>query len=193
MKSLILPGTALVLLAIGLVIHWQHFTPLLPERVASHIDTSGKANQWTDKATFLNGARTFFMIAPLAFLGLAAFSCLAVRYLPAALVNVPYKDYWLATAEHRQRAVVLVARFFLWFAFGLFGLMYFGVVHSMVMATLNPDRNANYADLPVVLLGVIFIFTQVGLLIYQLYHPPQGKRSRKAKASGRNSKQVGSR
>jgi len=170
MKSLFFPMTALALLAVTIIVHWQHYVPLLPERMASHIDASGKANQWTDKATFLNGSRMFFLIVPVALLGLTALSALSVLYLPESMVNVPRKEYWLATPGRRQLAALLTIRFFLWFGFGLVALLYFGVIHAMVLATLDPETNFNYMGLPLFAFGLIFIFTQVGLLIYRLLH-----------------------
>lgn len=172
MKSLVLPAIALLLLAIFIYYHWQHYVPLLPERVVAHIDSSGRVNQWIDKTSFVNGTRLFFAIVPVALSGLAALSYLGVRYLPRALVNVPNKDYWLSSPEHRRQAGLLVVRFFLWFIFGFVGLIYVGVVTSMFAATMHRDANSSYLDISVVLLGMFFIFIQVGLLIFRLFYPP---------------------
>lgn len=172
MKSLLLPAVALLLLAIVIYYHWQHYVPLLPERVAAHIDSSGEVNQWSDKTSFVNGTRLFFAIAPLALLGLGMLSYLGVRSLPRALVNVPNKDYWLSSRERRRQAGLLVVRFFLWFIFGFVGLIYFGVVNSMIAATIYRDANSGYLDISVVLLAMFFIFVQVGLLIFRLSYPP---------------------
>ena len=172
MKSLLFPVAALLLLTAGLVVHWREYTPQLPERMASHIDASGKANQWTDKSTFLHGTALFFTIGPLVVLAIAGLCCLAIYKLPASLVNVPRKDYWLATPERRGEVAMMTLQFMLWFLFGMITLLYFGVVHAMIMATLHPERNYNVENLTVFGLGLLFIFAQVGTLIYRLYHPP---------------------
>jgi uncharacterized membrane protein len=172
MKSLLFPLAACLLLGAGLIVHWREYTPQLPDRVASHINASGKADQWTDKATFLRGAELFFTISPMAILAIAGLSCLAINTLPASLVNVPRKDYWLSTPERRGEAAMLTVQFMLWFLFGLIALMYFGVVHAMIMATLHPERDYNTEILTVFGLGLLFIFAQVGVLIYRLFHPP---------------------
>ena len=172
MKSLLLPIAALLLLTTGLVIHWREYTPQLPARMASHIDASGKANQWTDTATFLHSALLFFTIGPAVMLAITGLSCLAIYKLPAALVNVPRKEYWLSSPERRGEAAMLLTQFMLWFLFGMIALMYFGVVHAMVMATLHPERDYNKENLTVFGLGLFFIFAQVGVLIYRLFNPP---------------------
>ena len=188
MKTLLFPVVALLLLVMGMIMHWRHYIPLLPERVANHIDASGQANQWTDKKTFVDSARMFFAIGPLAFLGLGALGSVSFCYLPESMVNVPRKDYWLATPKRRQEAALLLFRFFLWFAFGMLSVLYFGAINSMVMTTLNPERNSNRLDLPLVALGVVFLLAQVGMLIYRLSHPPHGHTPKKeANGFGRES------
>jgi uncharacterized membrane protein len=182
MKILLPPIVALLILAAGIVLHWEHYLPLLPECVASHIDASGKANQWTSKATFVTGARMFFALIPIMVLSLGAISLLAIRTLPPGLVNVPHKEYWLATPECREMLALLTLRFFLWFLFGLMALIYFGAINSLVMTTLHPEMNINQLNLPIFGFGLLFVFAKVGLLFYRLYRPPAGRRSRAAGA-----------
>ncbi len=174
MKSLPFPVAALLLLTAGLVVHWREYTPQLPERIASHIDASGQANQWTDKATFLHGTVLFFTILARSWFWRSLRSCAARQSTNRRplLVNVPRKDYWLATPERRGEVAMMTLQFMLWFLFGMITLLYFGVVHAMIMATLHPERNYNVENLTVFGLGLLFIFAQVGTLIYRLYHPP---------------------
>jgi hypothetical protein len=70
----------------------------LPARVASHFGTDGRADGWSERAAFLTlfGALIAGMSALLA--GLAWM----LPRLPVALVNLPHRDYWLAS---ERRAV----------------------------------------------------------------------------------------
>jgi uncharacterized membrane protein len=172
MKSLFFPILALLVLSVGLVVHWRHYIPQLPERVVTHIGPSGKADQWTDKATFVRTSLLFFSFGPLVVPGIAAVSCLAIYKLPPAFVNVPHKEYWLSSREHRGEAAMIMIQFLLWFLFGVITLSYFGAIQALIMATLHPELNTNVENLSVMGLGLAFIFLQVGILLYRLYHPP---------------------
>ncbi len=173
MKCLIVPLCALFVLAAGIALHWQRYMPLLPDRVATHIDASGQVNQWADKASFLNGTRMFLLITPLAVLALGTFCVMIICTFPPYLINTPRKDYWLSSAEHRWQAALITFRFFLWFLFGLLTIVYFGAIQALVVTTITPQVNTTSSSLLVVGLGMLFIFAQVGYLIYCLYHPPE--------------------
>jgi uncharacterized membrane protein len=172
MKSLLIPISALLLLTAGIAIHWHTYAPLLPDRVVSHIDAGGKANQWMDRATFFRGTLLFLTISPAAILVLAGLGCLALYQLPPAFVNVPHKEYWLSSPERRGEVALLTLQFMLWFLFGMMVLMYFGAIHGVMMATLYPERNFNTENLTIFSLGLFFIIAQIATLLYRLYHPP---------------------
>lgn len=173
MKCLIVPACALLVLAAGIALHWQRYMPLLPDRVAIHIDASGTVNQWTDKASFLNGTRMFLVIMPLVVLALGTFCGVVICTFPPYLINTPRKDYWLSSAEHRWQAALITFRFFLWFLFGMLTMIYFGAIQALVIATISPEVKSDSSSLLVFGLGLLFVFAQVGYLIYCLVYPPE--------------------
>jgi hypothetical protein len=73
-----------------------YFYDRLPDRVASHFNGSGFANGYMSRADFVG-----FYVGLVLFL-LAVFGgvALIIRSLPAALINLPNKDYWFA--EERE-------------------------------------------------------------------------------------------
>lgn len=74
--------------------HYAH----LPARIATHFDLAGRANGWMPRNGYLA-----FQIGLLLFLGLV-FGGLGrlMRRLPDRLINLPYRDYWLAPARREQ-------------------------------------------------------------------------------------------
>lgn len=64
----------------------------LPEKVATHFNLSGTANGWMTKRQHLLFTSSFGIGLPLVLVGIFAF----VSLLPARLVNIPNREYWLA-------------------------------------------------------------------------------------------------
>src|SRR6266568_3055820 len=64
----------------------------LPERVATHFDGAGHPNGWMSRSALLKGGAAFGLAFPLLVVGI----CALVRFLPAAAINLPRKEYWLA-------------------------------------------------------------------------------------------------
>ena len=82
----------------------------LPETMASHFGAGGRPNDYMSKVPF------FW------FLGASAGGSVAIVFaaagmlkrLPARWINIPNRDYWLATDEHREVAMNLIAAPMAW-------------------------------------------------------------------------------
>jgi serine/threonine-protein kinase len=85
------------------------YYPRLPETVASHFDISGEPNGWTSKGAFLG------LSVGIALLLAGCFGLLPMilRKLPAAFINVPNRNYWLAP-ERRPETVERLRAEMLW-------------------------------------------------------------------------------
>jgi len=77
----------------------------LPDHMATHFDIHGNPDGWSSKTAF-------FISFPLTVVGTNLFLLLLmpaiVTKIPKRFVNIPHKDYWLATPEriaHMDRAV----------------------------------------------------------------------------------------
>lgn len=69
---------------------WHHQT--LPERVAVHFDAQGHANGWaTRNQNLVTQCSLVVLLA-----GLMQGFAWALPRLPASLINLPHRDYWLA-------------------------------------------------------------------------------------------------
>ena len=69
---------------------WQHAH--LPARVASHFDGAGRANGWMSRDAMLGWQLGTVLFIAARFEGIVALQPL----LPAEVVNLPHRDYWLA-------------------------------------------------------------------------------------------------
>ena len=91
MKSRHLPWIAFLPLAAFHIGQAVWYLPDLPARVAVHFDAAGRPNGWSSSAGVLAAAAVEIAIMAVIF---AAAGLL--RFVPADLVNVPNKAYWLA-------------------------------------------------------------------------------------------------
>ena len=83
----------------------------LPERLATHFDGSGQPNGWMSRSFHL----WFILIFGLTFPFIVAVVLFFARFLPNHLINIPRRDYWLAT-ERRDDTFAYLFRQALWFA-----------------------------------------------------------------------------
>ena len=71
---------------------------MLPDQVATHFSSDGRASGWTSRPTYaaiiiLGGAATALACAGPIYLA---------RHLPDSLINIPHRDYWLAPERRRE-------------------------------------------------------------------------------------------
>ncbi|MEK6258983.1 MAG: DUF1648 domain-containing protein [Planctomycetota bacterium] len=83
----------------------------LPDRVATHFDMAGVANGWMSRSTHLMFMSVFGLVFP----NFLICICWSIRFLPAGLVNIPHREYWLADERRSETASYLV-RHSVWFA-----------------------------------------------------------------------------
>lgn len=101
--AMLLTLGALSLAAIGQnVYYWTQ----LPERVATHFGADGQPNAWMDRtsATFL--MLTVQLGLPWFLVGIGRLT----RSIPAALVNIPNREYWLK-GDRRDASLAFVQHF----------------------------------------------------------------------------------
>lgn len=81
----------------ALVIQAVYYHPLLSERIASHFDIAGHPDDWSSKESFFLfwGFTILFLNVWVPLVGLL------IRKLPPSMINVPHREYWLATPERK--------------------------------------------------------------------------------------------
>ena len=111
MKSLRSPAAILALLYVCFLKCWSWSALQLPERVASHFNGSGEPNGWMSRSANQMSMLVFGLVFPLFVVVL----CSLMRFLPASLINLPDKDYWLAP-ERRGETFNYLVEHSLWFS-----------------------------------------------------------------------------
>lgn len=102
----------------------------LPARVASHFDGGGRPNGWMSRSSYLIFVGAFGLGLP----AILVLGFRALRYLPADLINLPRRDYWLAP-ERRAATVAALFQRSLWLACLLIAMML--AVHLLVVHANN--------------------------------------------------------
>lgn len=79
------------------VIYLAGISGPLPDHLAVHFDINGNPNGFQSKSAFIST----FLIFVSSINGLFLALFLGIRYLPTALINIPWKKYWFATEERK--------------------------------------------------------------------------------------------
>ena len=123
--SVLIPLTLIVMLW-GIFAGFVYFTSAqLPDRVATHFNASGIPNGWMTRGTHIEFTLLMGLVIP-AFV-LALFSL--VRRFPG-LMNIPYKDYWLAP-ERRQQTFNFIQQ--QGFRFAAMFILFFAGIHWSIL------------------------------------------------------------
>lgn len=115
----------------------------LPDRVATHFSFSGTPNAWSSNLT-----NTVFFCAMYLFMNLLFLSIpWLLRKLPASLINMPNRDYWLAP-ERREQSVQRMGAYMAAFAVGM---------NLFMIAVESLTFTANRSLMPLSPVGLIVI------------------------------------
>ena len=169
-----LPKMLFVFVAIVAAIYfWSNYTHL-PDVVASHFNARGVANGWQSKSAFL-----IFFVGAVALASLVAFGIpRIIPKMPAGLINLPHKEYWLS-AEHRAETLALLNTSFTWFGCALL-LVVTTAVNYAIGRNIHPEAQPDPPAL-VYVLGGFFIFAivwSIRLLAHFTTHPNSGLRGK---------------
>jgi len=126
---------------------WQQFQ--LPALVAVHFNAAGQANGWMTRAYFLGYELAFTLGTSAIF---AAFAFLTSA-LPAALIPLPHKEYWLAperSGEARRRLAGMVL------ASGCGAVAFFIFLHQLLYQA-NLERRHGFSPPPGVVITVAVV------------------------------------
>jgi uncharacterized membrane protein len=105
------PLLLFVILLIAAAVLILQLAGRLPDWVAVHFDAAGRANGFMTRA----GCRDFMLLSTLgAPLLIAIATALLPRLVPASLINIPHRDYWLAP-ERASASLLFLSEQGLWF------------------------------------------------------------------------------
>jgi uncharacterized membrane protein len=121
----------------------------LPQRVATHFDARGHANDSMSVSGYLRFMTVFGLGFPL----LVPAICYLSRFLPPQLHNIPHRDYWLDPARRGEFFDYLL-RHSLWFA-SMALVFVIGIHLSIVQANSSAQVH----------LSVVLILTVAGAFL----------------------------
>jgi uncharacterized membrane protein len=99
----------------------------LPDLVAVHFDAAGRANGFMTRA----GCRDFMLLSTLGMpLLITLATGLIPRIVPASLINIPNRDYWLAP-ERASASLAFLSEQGLWF--GCIFVVFLACVDAMLV------------------------------------------------------------
>lgn len=140
----------------------------LPETMASHFGMRGHANAFMSKQGFF----LFMLVVGGGSVAMLFASPQLLRILPPELINLPYRDYWLADDVRREIAIERIT--------GLLGWM--GAITTVLLAVaLELALRANLHQAPfdngvfLVFLALYFVLVMAGLgwMMHTLKLPEQ--------------------
>ncbi len=128
-----------------------YYYSALPEKMASHFNAAGEADGWMSKSSF------FIFEGGILLLILAEFALIPylMKILPASLINLPNRDFWLAK-ERREETFAAIGEYLEWFSILLLAL--FIAVNQLVFRA-NIARENLSSTAMLVILGAFFAFT----------------------------------
>ena len=148
---------AILYLLIGVfVAHIVFYYPNLPEIVASHFNGLGEPDGFMSKQNFLIFEGVILLIIIFEFTLLP----FIIKKMPNSLINLPNKDYWLAS-ERREATFSIFGNYFEWFSIALLSL-FIAVNHLVFQANLT-KQNLSRTTMWLVL-GAFLAFTIVWLI-----------------------------
>jgi len=163
-----LPKLIFALLVLYAAIHFSYYYRQLPEIVASHFNAQGAATGWQTKSAFFSLFVTVSVLIVLAGFAIPKI----IGALPAQLINLPNKKYWLAP-EHRAETIEFLNAHFAWFACALYLLMILTFDYA-IRSNLEPQHPPNSAQMWYLLLGfVLFALASTIRLLAKFLHPPR--------------------
>jgi len=163
-----LPKSLFVLLASAAAIHFFYLYAQLPEVVASHFDAHGVPNGWQTRTIFFAFFVGSIVIATVVCFGVP----LLIASVPATLINLPHKEYWLSP-EQRPSSLAYLRAHFAWLGCAVLLVGIFAFEFS-VRANFQPDKRFDTASLLYVL-GAFFVFVIVWMarLLARFGKPPK--------------------
>ncbi len=145
-----------------------YYYPLLPQKMATHFDASGKPNGLSDKSTFF----LLWVGVLVVVMGILGGITVWLDKMPVALFNLPNKDYWFAK-ERRDHTFRLIRKYMnlINLSTAIFLLL---MLHLTIMANLKPGPALGGEFW---LIFIVYFIGVVGLSLYILMYfsriPPE--------------------
>lgn len=141
----------------------------LPPALASHFGIGGRADGWQSRIAFLCTEIALFALTAVVAYGLPR----ALAAVPASMVNLPNRDWWLAPERREQTWDYLRIRF-IWFGCALLAFVLF-VMDLVIRANFrNPPQLDTVSLAAALILFLAFTASWVIRLIFHFSRPSRG-------------------
>lgn len=166
-----LPKLIFVLLALYAAVHFSDLYAQLPNVVASHFNARGSPNGWQTKQAFFGVLIVVSVVVVV--IGFAIPKLISV--LPAQMINLPNKNYWLAPDRVAETMKFLESTC-AWFACALF-LFNILVFDYAIQINLNPGNPPDPNRFWYVLVGfLVFVAVWTVRMLAKFLRPPDSTR-----------------
>jgi uncharacterized membrane protein len=165
-----LPKLIFVLLVLYASIHFSYYYPQLPGVVASHFDGRGAPNGWQTKPAFFVVFVGVSVLAVVIGFGIPQI----ITVLPAQLINLPNKRYWLAP-EHVAETTEFLKAYFAWFACAVYLVMILTFDYA-IQSNLHPQNRPDPARMWYVLAGfLLFVLLWIVRMLGKFFRTAEKK------------------
>jgi uncharacterized membrane protein len=163
-----LPKLVFVLLVLYAAIHFSYLYPQLPDVVASHFNGRGTANGWQAKSAFFGVFVGVSVLATVIGFGIPRI----IAVVPARLINLPNRNYWLAP-EHLAETMEFLNAYFAWFGCAIFLIVILTSDYA-IQSNLHPKNPPDPARMWYILAGFL-TFTVVWIIrmLMRFLRPPR--------------------
>ena len=163
-----LPKLIFVFLVLYAVVHFSSVYAQLPGVVASHFNSRGAATAWQTKEAFFGVFVAVSVLAAVIGFGMPRI----IAAMPAPLINLPNKRYWLAP-EHLAETTEFLNNYFAWFACALYLIMVFAFDYA-IQGNLHPENPPDPRRIWYVLAGfATFALLGTIRMLAKFLRPPQ--------------------
>ncbi len=153
--------SVLFFLAAAGIVQILHYYPLLPERMASHFDGSGRPNGFQSRDAFFALSASMLIGTLVLFGGMRAL----FRRIPSNWFNLPNRDFWLAP-ERREETIEYMSSQLEWLGAASLALYLF--VIQMVVETNRTSEPRLDSRSMFLVLGLFFTFTTIWIVRFLL-------------------------
>jgi uncharacterized membrane protein len=152
--SLIRKQLVTIFLVFAIALQIAHYYPLVPDRVASHFDASGRPNGWSPRGVFFG----FYVLTVVITLCIFEVSPHLLKRVPSSWISLPKREFWLSP-ERRERTLELIGSQM--HMFGIATIMFMACTFQLAIQANLPDGRGFNVALMWTLLGVYVLVTIV--------------------------------
>ncbi len=151
----------LLFLAAAGIVQILYYYPLLPERMASHFDGSGRPNGFQSRDAFFALSAGMLVMTVVLFGGLGSL----FRRIPSKWFNLPNRDYWLAP-ERREETIESMSSQLEWLGAASLALYIF-VIQRVADTNRTAEPRLDSGSMFLVL-GLCLAFTTIWIVRFLL-------------------------